>query len=72
MSILFGMKLSDVIEYFGGRHEDVAEALGISRAAVSMWVAAGEIPLLRQYQIEVLTKRRLRVADEHRQPKTPA
>lgn len=66
------MKFNDVIEYFGGRHKDVAEALGISRAAVSMWAAAGEIPLLRQYQIEAVTRRRLRVADEHRQPKTPA
>lgn len=64
------MKFNDVIEYFGGRHKDVAEALGISRAAVSMWAAAGEIPLLRQYQIEVLTKRRLRVADERSEPKT--
>lgn len=41
--------------------EAVADALGISQAAVSQW---GERPpMLRQYQIQVLTRGELRADD---------
>ena len=48
------MKTQDVIDFFGSR-EKVAEALGIeSVSSISHWKEY--VPLLRQYQIEVLTK----------------
>ena len=48
------MRTQDVIDFFGSR-EKVAEALGITHvSAISHW---GEhVPVLRQYQIEVITK----------------
>lgn len=53
------MKKATVIEYFG-KVTDTAKALGISHAAVSKW---GEnIPPGRAYQIEVMTKGKLKAA----------
>lgn len=40
-----------VVEHFGGTHESLAKALGISREAVTMW--RGQIPRARAFQIEV-------------------
>jgi hypothetical protein len=46
------MKTSDAIQHFGSA-ANLARALGITRAAVSLW---GERPPLgRQYELEVLT-----------------
>lgn len=51
------MKTKDAAEFFGGKKK-LAEALGISPSAVTMW---GEvIPSSRQYQIQVLTKGKLK------------
>lgn len=50
-----------VIEYFGGTHESLANALGITREAVTMW--KGEIPESRAFQIEVLSRGRFKAAD---------
>ena len=43
----------DVLKHFGGTHQSLADALGITREAVTMW--RGKIPKNRAYQIEVLT-----------------
>lgn len=43
---------ADVLEHFG-THEKMADALGCSRAAVTMW--KGKFPHLRTFQIEVVT-----------------
>lgn len=51
----------DVLEHFGGTHESLANALGCSRAAVTMW--AGEFPLARAYQVEVLSAGRFKAAE---------
>ena len=51
----------DVLEHFGGTHESLANALGCSRAAVTMW--AGEFPLARAYQVEVLSAGRFKASD---------
>ncbi len=51
----------DVLKYFGGTHESLADALGITREAVTMW--KGEIPEGRAYQIEVVSGGRFK-ADE--------
>lgn len=48
------MTTQEAVNYFGGRKIDLARALGIRPSAVTMW--GNEIPLLRQYQIEHLTK----------------
>jgi DNA-binding transcriptional regulator YdaS (Cro superfamily) len=52
------MNIHDVVAYFGGSKIAVARALGVTKAAVSDW--GGEIPPLRQLQIEELTKGQLK------------
>lgn len=47
------MKTKDVADHFGGKKK-LADALGISPSAVSMW--GDEIPDTRQFQIQVLTQ----------------
>lgn len=51
------MKKLDVIAYFGGVTK-TAKALGISKSAVSLW--GEEIPYGRAYQIQLLTKGKLK------------
>ncbi|WP_456267678.1 Cro/CI family transcriptional regulator [Kushneria sp. AK178] len=52
------MTLDEAINYYGGRKIDLAKALGISASAITLW---GEsIPMLRQFQIESLTRGRLK------------
>ena len=55
------LTFQDVLNHFGGTHEDLAKALNITRTAVTMW--AGEIPEHRAYQIEVITRGKLRFRD---------
>lgn len=50
-----------VLDHFGGTHESLANALGITREAVTMW--RGEIPEARAFQIEVLSGGKLKAAD---------
>jgi len=47
------MDIHKIIKHFGGTPK-VCKALGVTKGAVSQWRQDG-IPLLRQYQIEVLT-----------------
>lgn len=51
----------DVLKHFGGTHESLAAALGISREAVTMW--RGLIPDTRAYQIEVLSGGRFKASE---------
>lgn len=51
------MTKTEAIEYFGNAAK-IARALQLSRAAISSWPE--EIPLLRQMQLEKLTKGRLK------------
>ena len=52
------MKTQDVIDFFGSRKK-AAEKLGIKNvSAFSHW--GGQVPALRQYQIQVLTKNKLK------------
>jgi len=51
------MKKSDVISYFGTITE-AAKALGLTKSAISQWPA--EIPKLRAFEIERLTKGKLK------------
>ncbi|HEJ1325755.1 TPA: Cro/CI family transcriptional regulator [Pseudomonas aeruginosa] len=52
------MTKSDAIKHFGSKSK-LAAALGISYAAVQQWDE--EIPMLRQYEIERITKGALKV-----------
>lgn len=54
--------MDEVIDYFGSCSA-LAEALAVSRPAVSQWVAAGGFPPLRALQIERLSKGRFRAID---------
>lgn len=47
------MKTQEVAEFFGGKRK-LADALGVSPSAVSMWRET--VPASRQYQIQVITK----------------
>lgn len=62
------MKKSAALMHFGSATR-VADALGISQAAVSQWPE--EIPELRAYQIERITGGALKVDDSSSQNKKP-
>lgn len=51
------MKKQVVLNYFGGVTK-TAQALGVSKSAVSLW--SDDIPEGRAFQIELLTKGKLR------------
>lgn len=56
------MKPSDLLTIYDTQL-DVAKVLNIAAASVNRWFTTGKIPLLRQYQIECITKGKLK-ADE--------
>lgn len=58
------MKKDEAIAYYGTQIK-LAQALGISQAAISKW--PDKVPLLRQYQIERLTGGALKVDDTRKQ-----
>ena len=53
------MRKSDVIAHFGGTQTKVAEALGITKSAVSQWPDV--IPEGMAYKLQVITAGMLRV-----------
>lgn len=53
------MKTQDAIEYFGNL-EGLAKAIGVDRSAPSHW--GDEVPELRQYQIELASKGKLKAS----------
>ena len=53
------MTYQDAITHFGGTQVALAKALGITQPTVSSW--KGAIPAPYQFQIEVLSDRKLRV-----------
>lgn len=52
------MSFDQAVAYYGSQSK-LAEALGISKAAVSKWTTAA-IPMLRQYQLEKMTGGKLK------------
>lgn len=57
--ILRGMTKTDAINYFGSQAA-LAEALGVSRPAISQW--SEEIPEVRQWQLRAITEGKLEVS----------
>lgn len=55
------MNKQDAIQHFGSSTK-LAQALGISKQAVSQW--EDELPIGRQYQIEVVTEGKLKAGEE--------
>ena len=53
------MTPQEAIDYFGGGSK-LAKAIGTTPAAPSLWKKAGEIPYVRQCQIQVITKGKLK------------
>lgn len=49
------MKRSEAIAHYGGNASALARALGIDQSSIYSW-KDGEIPIGRQYQLELLTK----------------
>jgi len=56
------MILDDIVEHFGSQSE-LARALGIDRANVSMWIANHAVPSLHAINIERLTKGKFKAVD---------
>lgn len=56
------MTLSEAVSHFGSLAK-MARSLGVSTAATARWSNNDRVPMLRQYQIEKLTKGKLK-ADE--------
>ncbi|MCO7217871.1 MULTISPECIES: Cro/CI family transcriptional regulator [Halomonas] len=52
------MTTADAIKYFGGKKIDLARAIGVSPSAITQW--GEDVPTLRQYQIERLSKGKLK------------
>lgn len=52
------MLKKDVVQHFGS-NQAIATALKLNRSAISRW--GDLIPLARAYEIEVITKRKLKV-----------
>ncbi len=46
---------------WAGSQAELARRLGIRRASVSLWVAAGRVPEPRAYQIQVVSKGAVKV-----------
>lgn len=57
------MTHSELLAFFQNSNQKAADALGVSKQAVSAWKDRG-IPVPRQYQIEVITGGVLRVGRE--------
>lgn len=57
------MTLDDVITYFGNKKR-AAEAIGLKRQSVTLWLDKGYVPLLQQYRFEKITKGKLKAYDE--------
>ena len=53
------MSPKQVIDFFGTQTA-TAKALGIAQSSVAGWVSAGEVPMERQYQVELATNGQLR------------
>lgn len=53
------MTPQQVIEYYDTQ-EKAAKALDVTQQAIARWVASGSVPELRQYQIEKITKGKLK------------
>lgn len=54
------MQIQEVLDFFGKSQTKVARALGIAQSNVSKWVKSGHVPELRQYQLQLLTKGKLK------------
>ena len=55
------MKVENLIPKHFASASALADALGITRSAVSQWREKGVVPVVRQYQIEVVTKGKVKV-----------
>jgi hypothetical protein len=67
------MQTKQVIEFFGGTQQKAADAIGVGQSDIAKWLKKGVPPYLRQLQIQVITKGKLKAIPEpltHRlQPK---
>lgn len=54
------MKPEELLRYFGGDPKKAAASIGVSLGAIYQWQSAGEIPLMRQSDIEVRTAYKLK------------
>lgn len=55
------MRPQEVIEYFGSQ-VSAAKALKVKQPSIAVWLKTGVVPELRQYQIEKLTRGKLKAS----------
>jgi len=55
------MTPKDLLDYFG-KQAVIARALGVAQPSVNAWFESGEVPMGRQYQVELGTKGQLRAS----------
>lgn len=53
------MSPQEAIEYFGTQNA-LAAALGVTQPTISGWKTTGQIPVPRQFQLEVVTEGKLK------------
>lgn len=54
------MTIDELLDYFGNRQVNIARAMGVTKATINKWYKNKQIPEIRQYQIELLTKGKLK------------
>lgn len=62
----YNMTFDEAVRFFGSQNK-LAGALGVDRAAVSVWKSRGEggVPLLAQYRLARISGGALQVEDPH-------
>ena len=65
MPILCGMKPIELVRHYGTQVR-AAAALGVSQPTISGWIVSGQMPPLRQYQAQRLTRGKLKISERAR------
>ena len=53
------MKPEEIVSYYGTQVK-AAAALGVDQSSISNWCTAGKVPLVRQYQVQLATRGKLK------------
>jgi transcriptional regulator with XRE-family HTH domain len=50
------MNTQQIIDFFGGTQEKVAQEMGVGQSDIAKWLKRGSPPYLRQLQAQVISK----------------
>jgi len=61
------MKAHEVVKYFGGQAATsralTKKGVIVSQPAIAVWIRNDAVPMLRQYQIQKITRGKLKIGD---------